>query len=155
MLCLSSYNIDVHKSSFCGVMKFFSIILISLTTSKFVNARQFQVTDQVYFDIQREDKHLGRVVIGLFGDLAPKAVENFKVLATSGINGKSYKGTSFNRIIKRFMVQGGDIVSNDGTGSISIYGETFDDENLDTQHTGAGFVSMANKGKYTQKILVN
>lgn len=45
-------------------------------------------------------------MIGLFGDLAPKAVRNFKVLATKGIKGKSYKGTSFNRIIKRFMVQG-------------------------------------------------
>ncbi|XP_063617570.1 uncharacterized protein LOC134790641 [Cydia splendana] len=111
--------------------------------------RQFRVTDQVYLDIQDENKPLGRVVIGLFGDLAPKAVKNFKVLATKGIKGKSYKGTSFNRIIKRFMVQGGDVVSDDGSGSISIYGETFEDENLDTQHTLAGFVSMANKGKDT------
>lgn len=37
-------------------------------------------------------------------------------------------------------------MSDDGTGSISIYGETFEDENLDTQHSMAGFVSMANKG---------
>lgn len=42
---------------------------------------------------------------------------------------------------------GGDVVSDDGTGSISIYGEVFNDENLDTQHTNAGFLSMANKGK--------
>lgn len=68
--------------------------------------RQFRVTDQVFFEIRREDQTLGRIVIGLFGDLAPKAVKNFKVLATKGINGKSYKGTRFNRIIKRFMVQG-------------------------------------------------
>ncbi|XP_047987513.1 peptidyl-prolyl cis-trans isomerase, rhodopsin-specific isozyme-like isoform X1 [Leguminivora glycinivorella] len=114
-----------------------------------VETRQFRVTDQVYMDIQDETKPLGRVVIGLFGDLAPKAVKNFKVLATKGIKGKSYKGTSFNRIIKRFMVQGGDVVSDDGSGSISIYGETFKDENLDTQHTMAGFVSMANRGKDT------
>ncbi|XP_069357768.1 peptidyl-prolyl cis-trans isomerase, rhodopsin-specific isozyme-like isoform X2 [Maniola hyperantus] len=44
---------------------------------------------------------------------------------------------------------GGDVVSDDGTGSISIYGPTFPDENLDTQHSSAGFVSMANKGKNT------
>lgn len=44
------------------------------------------------------------------------------------------------------LIIGGDVVSDDGTGSISIYGETFDDENLDTQHSVAGFVSMANKG---------
>ncbi|XP_072936647.1 uncharacterized protein [Epargyreus clarus] len=115
----------------------------------FTSARQFRVTDQVFLDIENEDKPLGRVVIGLFGDLAPRAVKNFKVLATSGINGKSYKGTSINRVIKRFMIQGGDVLSDDGTGSISIYGETFEDENLDTQHSTAGFVSMANKGKDT------
>lgn len=68
--------------------------------------RQFRVTDQVFFEIQRDNKHLGRIVIGLFGDLAPKAVKNFIVLSSKGIEGKSYKGTSFNRIIKRFMVQG-------------------------------------------------
>lgn len=62
----------------------------------------------MYLDVKNEDKDLGRLVIGLFGDLAPKAVNNFKVLATKGINGKSYKGTRFNRIIKRFMVQGND-----------------------------------------------
>lgn len=45
------------------------------------------------------------------------------------------------------VVSGGDVVSDDGMGSISIYGETFDDENLDTHHSGAGFVSMANKGE--------
>ncbi|XP_026743185.1 peptidyl-prolyl cis-trans isomerase B-like [Trichoplusia ni] len=127
----------------------FMILLLVSTNLLLCEARQFRVTDQVYFDIKTEEKDLGRVVIGLFGDLAPKAVKNFKSLSTTGIQGKSYKGTSFNRIIKRFMVQGGDVVADDGTGSISIYGETFDDENLETQHTGAGFVSMANKGPNT------
>ncbi|KOB78538.1 Peptidyl-prolyl cis-trans isomerase [Operophtera brumata] len=132
-------------------MDFYSMFLLTFLSNcfYFAGARQFRVTDQVYLDIHREDKPLGRVVIGLFGDLAPKAVKNFKVLATKGVDGKSYKGTSFNRIIKRFMVQGGDVVSDDGLGSISIYGETFEDENLDTQHTMAGFVSMANKGRDT------
>lgn len=74
--------------------------------------RQFRVTDQVFFEIHREDQTLGRIVIGLFGDLAPKAVKNFKVLATKGVNGKSYKGTRFNRIIKRFMVQGMKLIIN-------------------------------------------
>lgn len=69
-------------------------------------ARQFRITDQVFLDVHRQDKPLGRIVIGLFGDLAPKAVKNFKILATKGIKGKSYKGTRFNRIIKRFMIQG-------------------------------------------------
>ncbi|XP_059060505.1 peptidyl-prolyl cis-trans isomerase, rhodopsin-specific isozyme-like isoform X1 [Achroia grisella] len=132
-------------------MEFQKVLLIVCFLKCFylVRARQFRVTDQVYLDIRDENKDLGRVVIGLFGDLAPKAVKNFKVLATNGINGMSYKGTSFNRIIKRFMIQGGDVVSDDGTGSVSIYGESFEDENLDTQHSSAGFVSMANKGRNT------
>ncbi|XP_045775252.1 peptidyl-prolyl cis-trans isomerase, rhodopsin-specific isozyme-like isoform X2 [Maniola jurtina] len=71
-----------------------------------ISARQLRVTDQVFLDIHHQDKPLGRIVIGLFGDLAPKAVKNFKILATKGIKGKSYKGTRFNRIIKRFMIQG-------------------------------------------------
>ncbi|XP_039763938.1 peptidyl-prolyl cis-trans isomerase, rhodopsin-specific isozyme-like isoform X1 [Pararge aegeria] len=129
-----------------------NFLLILLILSQFVldiSARQFRVTDQVYLDVHSKDKPIGRIVIGLFGDLAPKAVKNFKILATKGVKGKSYTGTRFNRIIKRFMIQGGDVVADDGTGSISIYGNTFADENLDTHHSGAGFVSMANKGKDT------
>lgn len=41
---------------------------------------------------------------------------------------------------------GGDIVSGDGRGSISIYGKYFEDENLTIDHTGPGFIGMANKG---------
>ncbi|CAH0725827.1 unnamed protein product, partial [Brenthis ino] len=130
-------------------MNFLLLFSILLQIILVINARQFRVTDQVFLDIKSENKPLGRIVIGLFGDLAPKGVKNFKVLATKGINGKSYKGTGFNRVIKRFMVQGGDVVSDDGRGSISIYGKTFEDENLDTEHTAAGFVSMANNGKDT------
>lgn len=44
------------------------------------------------------------------------------------------------------MTSGGDVVNNDGSGSISIYGKQFDDENFDIKHTAGGFVSMANQG---------
>lgn len=59
---------------------------------------------------------------------------------------------------KDCLTLGGDVVNDDGSGSISIYGETFDDENLDTQHTVAGFVSMANRGKLphlTCRVILN
>ncbi|KAI5641464.1 cyclophilin type peptidyl-prolyl cis-trans isomerase/CLD domain-containing protein [Phthorimaea operculella] len=86
----------------------------ALARLQYYKGRKFRVTDQVYLDLHNEEKLLGRVVIGLFGDLAPKAVKNFKVLATKGIKGMKYKGTKINRIIKRFMIQGGDVVNDDG-----------------------------------------
>lgn len=47
------------------------------------------------------------------------------------------------------MIQGGDIVAGDGSGSISIFGRQFEDENLEINHTDVGFVAMANRGPDT------
>ncbi|OMH80277.1 Peptidyl-prolyl cis-trans isomerase H [Zancudomyces culisetae] len=114
----------------------------------------------VFFDITIAGKNVGRIKMELFANVVPKTAENF-------------------RIIKDFMVQGGDFVKvnltpsppsckktttltntihtlhfstiqGDGTGLLSIYGgRQFDDENFSLGHSGPGLLSMANSGPNT------
>jgi len=86
----------------------------------------------------------GRVLLSLNKDVVPKTCNNFSVLCEK----KAYVGSKFHRVIKDFMIQGGDFTNHDGTGGVSIYGNVFPDENFVLKHD-KGTISMANSGPDT------
>ncbi|KAI1857375.1 uncharacterized protein JN550_013255 [Neoarthrinium moseri] len=93
----------------------------------------------------RIETNLGDLNIELQPEFAPKAVWNFVRLAQKGY----YKGVSFHRNIRNFMLQGGD-PSGTGRGGESIWGKNFADEfEGPNTHDARGVLSMANKGKNT------
>ncbi|KAJ4850608.1 hypothetical protein Tsubulata_024338 [Turnera subulata] len=116
---------------------------------------EYEITHRVFLDVDIEEQRLGRIIIGLYGKVVPKTVENFRALCT-GKNGKGesgkalhYRGTPFHRIVSGFVIQGGDIIHGDGKGSDSIYGGVFPDENFKIKHSHPGVVSMVNSGPNT------
>ncbi|GLJ26658.1 hypothetical protein SUGI_0518530 [Cryptomeria japonica] len=85
---------------------------------------------------------IGPVTVELYNKHAPKTCRNFVELSRRGY----YNNVKFHRIIKDFMVQGGDPTGT-GRGGESIYGPKFEDEiTRELKHTGAGILSMANAG---------
>uniref|UniRef100_A0A3Q2PVB3 Peptidyl-prolyl cis-trans isomerase D n=1 Tax=Fundulus heteroclitus TaxID=8078 RepID=A0A3Q2PVB3_FUNHE len=111
---------------------------------------------RVFFDVDIDGERVGRIVLELFADVVPRTAENFRALCTGekGVGqstGKPlhFKGCPFHRIIKKFMIQGGDFSNHNGTGGESIYGEKFEDENFHYKHDRMGLLSMANAGPNT------
>eukprot|EP00970_Alexandrium_tamarense_P020376 scaffold15182_cov165-Alexandrium_tamarense.AAC.2 len=124
-------------------------------------------TMKAYLTIAHGDNTLGTLRLTLRPDIVPKTVENFvhfltsheasgsaATTTTSGttagkVGGSGYKDSSFHRIIPKFMAQGGDFINHNGTGSTSIYGPNFSDENFLLSHSQRGTLSMANSGPGT------
>jgi len=123
-------------------------VIFSLTSKSDAAAKGPKVTDKVFFDITIGGEAAGRIEIGLFGGTVPRTAKNFKQLCLNA-EGDGYKGSAFHRVIKDFMLQGGDFTNGDGTGGRSIYGAKFADENFKLSHYGPGWMSMANAGKDT------
>uniref|UniRef100_A0A3Q1CXE9 Peptidyl-prolyl cis-trans isomerase n=1 Tax=Amphiprion ocellaris TaxID=80972 RepID=A0A3Q1CXE9_AMPOC len=84
------------------------------------------------------DLDVGRIVIGVFCKTVPKMVDNFVAL-----------GSKFHRIIKQFVIQGGNFPRGGSTGGKSIYGDCSPNENFKLKHYSPGWLSMANAGKET------
>ncbi|KAI8056884.1 cyclophilin-like domain-containing protein [Syncephalis plumigaleata] len=114
------------------------------------------VNPRVFLDVDIDGKRVGRIVIELFADEVPVTAENFRALCTGerGIGQQSnmplhYRGSIFHRVIKGFMIQGGDFTRRNGTGGESIYGGKFNDESFKRKHDTHGLLSMANRGPNT------
>ncbi len=88
--------------------------------------------------------NMGDIFIKLFPEYASKTVENFTQHAKNGY----YNGLIFHRVIKDFMIQGGDPTGT-GMGGESIWGAAFEDEFSEKLHNIRGALSMANAGPNT------
>ena len=87
----------------------------------------------------------GKIVFALKPEIAPKTCENFVGLVQKGY----YDGVSFHRVIRGFMIQGGD-PSGTGRGGQSIFGRSFEDEfKPNVVFDRAGLLAMANAGPNT------
>ncbi|MCD6433727.1 MAG: peptidylprolyl isomerase [Sulfurimonas sp.] len=86
----------------------------------------------------------GVIEIELYPSIAPLAVENF----TTHVKNGYYNGLAFHRIIKNFMIQGGDPTES-GRGGESIWNKPFKDEYKDKTFNKAGILAMANAGPHT------
>ncbi|KIM64247.1 hypothetical protein SCLCIDRAFT_1213342 [Scleroderma citrinum Foug A] len=114
------------------------------------------VRPRVFFDFAIGSEPVGRVIFELFNDDAPKTSENFRALCTGekGLSPVSqrplyYKNSIIHRSIGGFMIQGGDFTKRNGTGGESIYGGTFQDEDLSRPLDAEGLLCMANRGPDT------
>eukprot|EP00551_Chaetoceros_affinis_P007038 CAMPEP_0203662940 /NCGR_PEP_ID=MMETSP0090-20130426/730_1 /ASSEMBLY_ACC=CAM_ASM_001088 /TAXON_ID=426623 /ORGANISM="Chaetoceros affinis, Strain CCMP159" /LENGTH=489 /DNA_ID=CAMNT_0050525789 /DNA_START=67 /DNA_END=1536 /DNA_ORIENTATION=- len=101
-----------------------------------------------YFQVSVAGSAPEKVVFQLDTTKCPKTCENFASFCKSD-GGKSYKNTTFHRIIPGFMVQGGDYQNGDGTGGEAFEGGTLKDEDFSMKHDGPFILSMANRGENT------
>ncbi|CAG7720090.1 unnamed protein product [Allacma fusca] len=103
---------------------------------------------RVFMALGNSTEFYGKILIELFATECPMTAENFRGLCT-GEYGISYKCSTIHKVIQDILWQGGDLSSPGVSGSKSIYGDTFPDENFKIKHDKCGIVTMANWGPNT------
>ena len=117
---------------------------------------------RVFLDINKDGKELGRIVMELWTDIAPKTCENFRCLCT-GEKGKAsfgpveltFKGAQFHRLITNFMVQCKGCINPATNEPCSIWGDGFFEDETFAGPAGKvdkeGLLCMANRGPNTNR----
>ena len=141
-------KLTIAKSTYGDPWKY---LTLEEASEKKDQATERTHTHKVFLDVQFETSSAPkRIVIGLFGGICPRTVENFRCLCTGEKVAQDarlhYKGIRFHKAISEFLIEAGDLVHKDGTGGLSIYdsGKTFQDENFIIPHDREGVVGMAN-----------
>ena len=133
MICLSRSIDRICRLLFLG---FLVIIPFSITQAEESNVKSTVIVLET---------NQGNIELTLFADKAPKTVENFTGLVKKGY----YNGLIFHRVIKGFMIQGGDPTGT-GSGGTSLWGKDFADEiSPDLVFDKPGILAMANRGPDT------
>lgn len=131
-----------------GFFAFTAVIalIVGFTQTEKLKELQASITNKFNAkDMVTLKTNYGDIKIKLYTDKTPKTTKNFYELAKEG----KYDGTIFHRVIKGFMLQGGDYENSNGTGGTSIYGKAFEDEFVEGLSNVRGAVSMANAGPAT------
>lgn len=94
--------------SFCFISKLIGCKFQNKTNDG--NYKNPKITKKVYFDISIDDKDIGKIVMGLYGNIYPKISQNFLNLCNNN-NKNNYKGSIFHLVINKCMIQGGNLSS--------------------------------------------
>lgn len=130
-----------NKFAVLGGMLVLAAAIMPMSVTNMANAEDAMGANPVVV----LETNQGNVEIKLYADVAPKAVENFVGLVKKDY----YNGLIFHRVIKGFMIQGGDPTGT-GMGGESLWGTDFEDEvTPSVQFNKAGLLAMANRGPAT------
>lgn len=127
------------------ITKVLQFIMMTLYLSSFQSLKAQENMENSSSPLVTFETTAGTFDVKLFCQEAPKTCENFLGL----VEKKYYNGIIFHRVIKQFMIQGGDPTGT-GTGGESIWGKTFNDEfSPELKFTKPGLLAMANRGPNT------